>query len=113
MLNKTNLLSTYVPSWKTETEEFRVFEGSPMAIRAKDYAVSKLKDMDDMVSIPVFITRDRVENRLVEVVQSKSGMYSFDTWQKFLTLHVREFQHNIEFLPTAAETQTKTTCLDF
>lgn len=103
MENKTNLLSTYVPSWKTETEEFRVFEGSPMAIRAKDYAVSKLKDMDDMVSIPVFITRDRVENRLVEVVQSKSGMYSFDTWQKFLTLHVREFQHNIEFLPTAAE----------
>lgn len=103
MEKKTNLLSTYVPSWKTETEEFRVFEGKPMAIRAKDYAVSKLLDMDDMVSIPVFVTRDRVDNRLVEVVQSKSGMYSFDTWQKFLTLHVREFQHNIEFLPTATE----------
>lgn len=97
------IINTYVPTFESKTEEFSIMTGRPLTFRYKDFAASILRTVDDTVEIPVIVTKERVENRIVEVVQGKHGVFSMDSWMRFLQLRVQEFSHQIEFLPTSEE----------
>jgi len=97
---------SFIPGYERTIDAVQTRKGDVLTARGMDYALSAMHIYDELIEVPVIISKERIDNVLVDVIQTNQGKYRYENFRNLLELNVTRLAEDTQWLPDPDEIES-------